>query len=194
NQAVAQAHRRGDIFNLGYLLLWRGKCQTDRGDLRAAVADLREAVELCAAHGRRAAWPHNIGFLAHALLGQGEASDGPADRRRRRHVASSTGVASQSSYPSTRSSWSGFGSTAPVCASRPEAPSGASRSCAGWARPFGWSCLTIQATCRGAAGPPRAFDCWIGTTRRVGSPPRSSRSRNVGATRRLSAPPWVCSV
>jgi DNA-binding CsgD family transcriptional regulator len=75
NQAIAQAHRRGDIFNLGYLLLWRGKCQTDRGDLRAAVADLREAIELSAAHGTRVARPHNIGFLAHALLEQGEADE-----------------------------------------------------------------------------------------------------------------------
>src|SRR5215472_6205558 len=75
NQAVAQAYGRGDIFNLGYLLLWRGKCQTDRGDLRAAVADLREAIELSAAHGTRVAWPHNIGFLAHALLEQGEADE-----------------------------------------------------------------------------------------------------------------------
>ena len=49
-----------------------------------------------------------------------------------------------------------FGSTAAVCASRPEAPNGASRSCARSARPFGWSCSTIQATCRGAAGPLRA--------------------------------------
>jgi DNA-binding CsgD family transcriptional regulator len=75
NQAVAQAHRRGDIFNLGYLLLWRGKCQTDRGDLRAAVADLREALELSAAHGTHVARPHNIGFLAHALLEQGDADE-----------------------------------------------------------------------------------------------------------------------
>jgi DNA-binding CsgD family transcriptional regulator len=75
NQAIAQAHRRGDIFNLAYLLMWRGKCQTDRGDLRPAVADLREAIELSVAHGTRVAWPHNIGFLAHALLEQGEADE-----------------------------------------------------------------------------------------------------------------------
>ena len=75
NQAVAQAHRRGDIFNLAYLLLWRGKCQTDRGDLRAAVADLREAIEHGGEHGMRVAWPHNIGFLAQALLEQGEADE-----------------------------------------------------------------------------------------------------------------------
>ena len=75
NQAVAQARRRGDIFNLAFLLTWRGVCQTERGDLRAAVADLREAIELSVAHGTRLNWPYNIGFLAYALLEQGEADE-----------------------------------------------------------------------------------------------------------------------
>jgi DNA-binding CsgD family transcriptional regulator len=75
DQAVAQARRRGDIFNVAFMLLWRGKCQTDRGDLRAAVADLREAIDLCVAHGMLVAWPYNIGFLAYALLEQGEADE-----------------------------------------------------------------------------------------------------------------------
>jgi DNA-binding CsgD family transcriptional regulator len=75
NQAVARARRRGDIFNVAFLLMWRGVCHTDRGDLRAAVADLREAIELSVAHGMRVAWPYNIGYLAHALLEQGEADE-----------------------------------------------------------------------------------------------------------------------
>jgi DNA-binding CsgD family transcriptional regulator len=75
NQAIAQARRRGDIFNVAFLLVWRGKCQTHRGDLRAAVADLREALDLAVAHGMLVAWPYNIGFLAHALLEQGEADE-----------------------------------------------------------------------------------------------------------------------
>ena len=75
NQAVAQARRRGDVFNVAYMLMWRGQCQTYRGDLRAAVADLREAIDLSVAHGMLAAWPYNIGFLAHALLEQGEADE-----------------------------------------------------------------------------------------------------------------------
>src|SRR5262245_9720646 len=75
NQAVAQARRRGDIFNVAFLLTWRGKCHTDRGDLRAAIADLREAIELSVAHGMRVAWSYNIGYLAHALLEQGEADE-----------------------------------------------------------------------------------------------------------------------
>ena len=75
DQAVAQARRRGDIFNVAFMLMWRGYCQTRRGDLRAAVADLREALDLCVAHGMLVAWPYNIAFLAHALLEQGEADE-----------------------------------------------------------------------------------------------------------------------
>ena len=75
NQAVAQARRRGDIPNVAFTLMWRGKHQTQRGDLRAAVADLREALDLSVAHGVRVSWPYNVGFLAHALLEQGEADE-----------------------------------------------------------------------------------------------------------------------
>jgi tetratricopeptide (TPR) repeat protein len=75
DQAVAQARRRGDILNVAFRLMWRGKWQTDRGDLRAAVADLREALDLCVAHGMRVAWPYNIGFLAQALLEQGDTGE-----------------------------------------------------------------------------------------------------------------------
>jgi DNA-binding CsgD family transcriptional regulator len=75
DQAVAQARRRGDIFNVAFLLMWRGQHQTHRGDLRAAVADLREAIDLSVAHGMLVAWPYNIGFLAHALLEQGDADE-----------------------------------------------------------------------------------------------------------------------
>src|SRR4029453_9934901 len=58
-----------------FMLTFRGYCQTRRGDLRAAVADLREAIDLCVAHGMLVAWPYTIGFLAHALLEQGEADE-----------------------------------------------------------------------------------------------------------------------
>jgi DNA-binding CsgD family transcriptional regulator len=75
NQAIAQARRRGDIFNVAFLLMWRGVCHTDRGDLRPAVADLREAMDLAFAHGMHVAKPYNIGFLAYALLEQGEADE-----------------------------------------------------------------------------------------------------------------------
>ena len=75
DQAVAQARRRGDIFNVAFMLMWRGKRQTRRGDLRAAVADLREALDLCVAHGVRVSWPYSIGFLAHALLEQGDGDE-----------------------------------------------------------------------------------------------------------------------
>jgi DNA-binding CsgD family transcriptional regulator len=75
DHAVIQARRRGDIFNVAFMLTFRGYCQTRRGDLRAAVADLREATDLCVAHGMLFAWPYTIGFLALALLEQGEADE-----------------------------------------------------------------------------------------------------------------------
>ena len=75
NEAVAQARRRGDIVNVAFMLVWRGRCQTRRGDLRAAVADLREALDLCVAHGVLVSWPYSIGFLAHALLEQGDGDE-----------------------------------------------------------------------------------------------------------------------
>jgi DNA-binding CsgD family transcriptional regulator len=75
DQALGQARRRGDIPNVAFSLLWRGKHQILRGDLRAAVADLREAIDLCVAHGVLVAWPYNIGFLAYALLEHGEADE-----------------------------------------------------------------------------------------------------------------------
>src|SRR5262249_38447927 len=73
DQAVAQTRRRGDIFNVAFMLMWRGYCQTRRGDLRAAVADLREAIDLCVGHGMLFAWPYHVAFLALALLEQGQA-------------------------------------------------------------------------------------------------------------------------
>jgi DNA-binding CsgD family transcriptional regulator len=75
DHAVAQARRRGDILNVAFMSTFRGYCQTRRGDLRAAVADLREAIDLCVAHGMLFAWPYSIGFLALALLEQGEADE-----------------------------------------------------------------------------------------------------------------------
>jgi DNA-binding NarL/FixJ family response regulator len=75
DQGIVQGRRRGDIFNVAFMLLWRGKCQTHRGDLRASVADLQEATDLSVAHGMRVSWPYNIGFLAEALLEQGEVEE-----------------------------------------------------------------------------------------------------------------------
>ena len=158
--------RRGDVFNVAFMLVWRGFCQTRRGDLRAAVADLREAMDLGVAHGLLMAWPYNVGFW-HALLGR-------AERGRR---TSSTRAASPSGYQSTRSTPSGFGSTAAASGSR---PAGAGRGgCSRLARPLGDTPSTIQAACPGAAGPPRAFDSSTATRKRVRSPTRSSRSLDV---------------
>ncbi len=75
DHAVAETRRRGDVFNVSFMLVWRGFSQTRRGDLRAAVADLREAMDLGVAHGLLIARPYNVGFLAHALLEQGESDE-----------------------------------------------------------------------------------------------------------------------
>ena len=75
NQALTQARRRGDIFNVGDILLWRGRSQTLRGDLRAALADLREASDIAATHGMLVSRPYNVGFLAEALLEQGSVDE-----------------------------------------------------------------------------------------------------------------------
>ena len=165
DHAVAQTRRRGDVFNVAFMLVWRGFCQTRRGDLRAAVADLREAMDLGVAHGLLMAWPYNVGFLAHALLEQGESNEAA-------HVIDQGGF--PSSYQSTRSTPSGFGSTAAASGSRPEARAGR-RSCSRLARPLGDTPSTIQAACPGAAGPPRAFDSST-TRKRVRSPTRLARS------------------
>jgi tetratricopeptide (TPR) repeat protein len=86
DRAVAQARRRGDIFNVAFMLMWRGYWQTHGGDLRAAAADLREAIDLCVAHGMLVAWP------GHCRSG------------RRRSAASSTIATANSAAASTPSS------------------------------------------------------------------------------------------
>jgi DNA-binding NarL/FixJ family response regulator len=71
-EALAQARRRGDIFHVASMFMWRGRCQTCRGDLPAAVADLREATDLSVEHGVLVSWPYLTGFLAWALLERGD--------------------------------------------------------------------------------------------------------------------------
>jgi DNA-binding CsgD family transcriptional regulator len=75
NQSVAQARQRGDVFNVAFMLSWRGRWQTHRGDLRAAVADLQEAIDLSVLHGMLVSRPYNVGFLAYALLEQGDTDE-----------------------------------------------------------------------------------------------------------------------
>jgi DNA-binding CsgD family transcriptional regulator len=77
-EALAQARRRGDIFHVASMFMWRGRCQTYRGDLPAAVADLREATELSVQHGVLISWPYLTGFLAWALLERGDVDEAAA--------------------------------------------------------------------------------------------------------------------
>ena len=174
NQAVAQARRRGDIFNLAFLLTWRGVCQTDRGDLRAAVADLREAIELSVAHGMRLNWPYNIGFLAYALLEQGEADEAT-------RVIDQGGFPEQLPLDQVHLVWFR------LHRARVRIETGSPERGVEELLQVGETVRLLPfdnpGTRRGVAGPPKGFDVSIGTTRRVCSPPTSSRSLDAGVTR-----------
>jgi DNA-binding CsgD family transcriptional regulator len=73
DRAVTDARRRGDVFHLAAMpLLWRGRCLALRGDLPAALADLREALDLADEHAVHVALPYTLAFLADALLDTGD--------------------------------------------------------------------------------------------------------------------------
>jgi hypothetical protein len=130
DQAVAQARRRGDILNVAFLLMWHGQHQTHRDDLRAAVADLREAIDLSVTHGMLLAWPYNLGFLALALLEQGDAEEAA-------RVIDQGGFPEQLPLDQVHLVW------LRLYRGRLRIEAGSaergSRSCSRWARPFGWS-------------------------------------------------------
>jgi len=75
SETLDRARRRGDIFHVASMFMWRGKAETHRGDLPAAVADLREAIDLSVEHGVLVSWPYLVGFLASALLEQGDTDE-----------------------------------------------------------------------------------------------------------------------
>ena len=164
---------------------FRGYCQIRRGDLRAAVTDLREAVDLCVARGILAAWPYSVGFLAYVLLEQGE----PDEAAR---VIDQGDFPEQLPLAQVPLVWFRL-SRGRLRVEIGKAPSGESRNYCRLARPSGSSRSTIQAACRGGAGPPKAFDSLTATTKRVRSPTMSSHSLDVGVTRTPSAPPCACS-
>ena len=74
------------------------------------------------------AWPYNIGFLAYALLEQGEADEAA-------RVIDEGGFPEQLPLDQLHLVW--FRLYRSRCASRPEAPSAESRSCSMSARRFG---------------------------------------------------------
>ncbi len=75
SETLDRARRRGDIFHVASMFMWRGKAETHRGDLPAAVADLREAIDLSVEHGVLISWPYLVGLLASALLEQGDTDE-----------------------------------------------------------------------------------------------------------------------
>jgi hypothetical protein len=171
DQAVAQARRRGDVFNVAFMLMWRGKSQTDRGDLRAAVADLRDAIDLCVAHGMLVAWPYNVGFLAHALLEQGD-------------EAEAARVVDQGDFPEQLPVDQVHLVWFRLIRGRLRIETGSAERGVEELLQIGETArlfpTTIQSACSGAAGPPWAFDSSTETRKRVRSPRKSSRSLDGG--------------
>ena len=76
--ALAAALGRGDIFRIGTLYAFRGRVKMVRGDLEAALADLREGLDLVVAQGVRTAVPYAVSFLAQALVERGEIEEAAA--------------------------------------------------------------------------------------------------------------------
>jgi DNA-binding CsgD family transcriptional regulator len=76
--ALAAAQRRGDVFRTGTLYMFRGHATLLRGDLEAALADLREGLDLIVSQGVDTAVPYAVSFLAEALLDRGEVDEAAA--------------------------------------------------------------------------------------------------------------------
>jgi DNA-binding CsgD family transcriptional regulator len=76
--ALAAAQRRGDLFRLGTLYAFRGRLKMVRGDLEAALADLREGLDLATAQRVRTAIPYAVSFLAQALVERGDVDEAAA--------------------------------------------------------------------------------------------------------------------
>ncbi len=76
--ALAEAQRRGDIFNVGSLLGFRGLLETERGDLISAAEDLRQAVEIMQLRGHLLNLHYHASFFADLLLERGEVDEAEA--------------------------------------------------------------------------------------------------------------------
>ena len=70
--SLAEARRRGDPFTAAPVHVFRGYTKVRLGDLREAIDDLRQAVELARTVENQAAYPYATAFLAQALLDAGD--------------------------------------------------------------------------------------------------------------------------
>jgi DNA-binding CsgD family transcriptional regulator len=70
--AMAIAERRGDVVRASAISVFRGRAKVMRGDLDAALADLRGGLERILALKVDSALPYAVGFLAEALLERGD--------------------------------------------------------------------------------------------------------------------------
>jgi DNA-binding CsgD family transcriptional regulator len=76
--SLAAAKRRGDVFRAAPILAFRGSTKMLGGDLNAALADLRDGMELTIAQQVDTAAPYAISFLAQALTERGELDEATA--------------------------------------------------------------------------------------------------------------------
>jgi tetratricopeptide (TPR) repeat protein len=76
--ALADAQRRSDVLRLAACLVFCGRCRTLRGELDAALGDLRESFDLIREHGVQAMLGYATGLLALAQLEGGDL-DGAAE-------------------------------------------------------------------------------------------------------------------
>ena len=78
DRALADAQRRGDLVQLSACLVFRGRCRTLRGEIDAALGDLREGFDMISEHGVHAMLGYATGLLALAQLERGDV-DGAAE-------------------------------------------------------------------------------------------------------------------
>ena len=70
--SLADAQRRGDPFAAAPVHVFRGYTKVRVGDLREAIDDLRQAVELALSVENQATYPYATAFLSQALLDAGD--------------------------------------------------------------------------------------------------------------------------
>jgi tetratricopeptide (TPR) repeat protein len=78
DEAIIEARRQGDLFNVGALLGFRGLAGVMAGDLLDAETDLREALGLSEAIGLRAGLPYQAALLAEVLAESGKLEEADA--------------------------------------------------------------------------------------------------------------------
>jgi ATP/maltotriose-dependent transcriptional regulator MalT len=72
DELVAESRKRGSVMGYATASAWRAAVALRRGEIAAAEADARSAVELATTHGLHFILPHSYSFLGEALIELGE--------------------------------------------------------------------------------------------------------------------------